>query len=169
MTDQASRGIAVPAGSGRTVRVLDDVLTVKLGGDQTHHAFSLFFDRVLPGGGVPAHVQQGQETFILFEGELEFSIGDGTALSTFTAARGTVIHIPEGVAHAYRNASGERAAFFVIFTPAGASERFFERLGVPVLDPERPPAFGSPDPQGLLALLEEFGIRIVPPFSHKEG
>ena len=164
MNDQAPRVITIPAGAGTpTLRVLGDLITFTLRGDQTRRAFSLFFDQVPPGGEVPAHTQQGQETFIIFEGELEFSAQDGTTLETFTAGRGTVIHVPEGAAHGYRNVSTAPAAFFVIFTPSGASERFFERLGVPTSGPDHLPSFAPPDPQVLAALLEELGIRIVSP------
>jgi quercetin dioxygenase-like cupin family protein len=155
--------IAIPT-EGRTLRVFNDLITIKLRGTQTQRAFSLFFVQVLPGGGVRRHTQLGQETFILFEGELEFSLQDGPTLTTFTATPGTVIHVPEGVAHGYRNASEAPAAFFVFFTPSG-SERFFERLGVPVTDPNHLPAFAFPDPASLGALLEEFGVRIVSPLS----
>jgi mannose-6-phosphate isomerase-like protein (cupin superfamily) len=162
MNDQAPRVITIPAGTGTTtLRVIHDLITFTLCGDQTQRAFSLFFDQVPPGGGVPAHTQRGQESFIMFDGELEFSVQDGTTRHTFTATRGTVIHVPEGAAHAYRNASTAPASFFVIFAPSGSSERFFERLGVPVRGPDNLPSFAPPDPKVLQALLEELGIRIV--------
>lgn len=166
MNDQAPRVITIPAGTGATtLRVLNDLITFTLRGEQTQRAFSLFFDQVPPGGGVPAHTQRGQETFIMFDGELEFSAPDGTAPHTFTATRGTVIHVPEGVAHAYRNTSTAPATFFVIFAPTGASERFFEQLGVPVTGPDHLPLFAPPDPLVLQGLLEKLGIRIVTPSS----
>lgn len=164
LDDQAPQAITVPAGTGAaTLRMLGDLITFTLSGKQTQRAFSLFFNQVPPGAGVPAHTQLGQETFIMFEGELEFSFPDGTATHTFTATRGAVIHIPEGVAHGYQNTSSASAAFFVIFAPSGMSERFFGELGVPVTGPDHLPLFAPPDPQVLARLAKEVGLRSVPP------
>jgi hypothetical protein len=45
MNDQAPRVITIPAGTGTTtLRVIHDLITFTLCGDQTQRAFSLFFD-----------------------------------------------------------------------------------------------------------------------------
>ena len=151
--------------TGQTVRVLDDLVTFALSGSQTAGAFTLLFDRVLPGGAVPLHAQTGQETFILIEGQLEFSVqedGEGQ-VSSFTAERGTVVHVPEGVPHSYTNPTASPALMFVLFTPAGKTRQFFERLGVPVADPANPPPFVMPEPDALAAIFAEFEVRLAPP------
>jgi quercetin dioxygenase-like cupin family protein len=162
MDDQTLYGTAVRPGEGRTWQVLNDRVTVKLGSAQTQGAFALFFDQVPPGGKVPTHSHGGQETFMMVEGELQFRIQQGAALNAVTATVGTVIHIPAGAAHDYRNVSAATAAFFVLFTPAGASERFFERLGVPVPGPDDPPAQTQPEVAIPAALMEEFGVHLEP-------
>lgn len=151
------------AQQGRTFRVINDLITFTLGSAQTGGAFSLLFDQVLPQGGVPMHAQTGQETFIIFDGKLEFSFQEDQGTTSVTATRGMVVHIPSGVGHAYSNKGATSAFLFVLFTPTGTTEHFFERLGVPVTDGEHLPPFVTPDPASLLALFEEFQVRLVDP------
>lgn len=163
---QAGVGVSVIAsGQGRTFRVFDDLLTFSLTSEQTGGAFSLIFDRLLPGGSVPTHSQKGMETFIVLEGQVEFVLQEekGGALVTYTAGPGSVIHVPQFLGHGYRNPTSAPAALFVIFTPGEGAERFFEKIGVSVPDPKAPPPFTFPEPDVLQQLMREYGIRHVAP------
>ena len=162
-SQQPPRVVVATARAGQTVRVLDDLVTFTVTGSQTEGAFSLLFDQVLPQGSVPMHTQTGQETFIIFQGQLQFCIQDNGQMSTFTADRGTVIHIPAGVPHSYTNLTTSSASMFVLFTPSGKTERFFKRLGVEVTDPGHVPPFVMPPPETLAAVFEEFQVQLVPP------
>ena len=96
MSHQEQHLTYIPLEEGRTFRVLSDIMTFKLGRADTQGAFFLCFDQVPPQGGAAMHRQQGQETFVIFEGELEFSTQDESETSTFTASRGAVVHVPAG-------------------------------------------------------------------------
>ncbi len=72
------------------------------------------------------------------------------------------MHIPEGVAHDYRNVSEAPAAMLVLFMPAGQAEHFFAQLGVPVTDRTKPPPPALPDPVLLQKLLKNSQVQIVP-------
>ena len=163
MSHQEQHLTYIPLEEGRTFRVLSDIMTFKLGRADTQGAFFLCFDQVPPQGGAAMHRQQGQETFVIFEGELEFSTQDESETSTFTASRGAVVHVPAGIAHAYANISTVPASMLVIFTPAGLTERFFEQIGIPVTDRGNlpPPAF--PDPERVQTLLQEHQVQLVMP------
>ncbi len=151
---------------GRKFRVLTDLITFKLGGSDTQGTFFLIFDKVEPQGGVAMHRQSGQETFIIFEGELKFTIQQNDEVSTFTASRGAVVHVPAGVAHAYNNTSTSPTSMFVLFTPAGKTEQFFERFGVPVTDEHMIPSPVIPDAETLRIMQQEYNIQLVPPVAN---
>lgn len=156
--------IVLPPEEGQTFRVLSDLMTFKLVSKQTQNAFFLCFSHVPPQSGVAMHKQAGQETFIIFEGEVEFSTLSEEKIVTFPAPRGTVVHIPEQAPHAYRNVSDAPASMFVLFAPGGA-ERFFQQLGVPVTDQTAVQA--SPrapfDPELLQKLSLRYGVQLVVP------
>jgi quercetin dioxygenase-like cupin family protein len=150
---------------GRKFRVLTDLMTFKLGGIATQEAFFLIFDKVEPQGGVAMHRQSGQATFIIFEGELEFTIQQNDKASTFTASRGAVVHLPAGVAHAYNNISASPTSMFVLFTPAGKTEQFFERFGVSVANEHTIPSPVIPGAETLRIMQQEYDVQLVPPIT----
>lgn len=160
MDHAAQPMIVLPPEEGETFRVLSDLMTFKLVSEQTQQAFFLCFSHVPPQSEVAMHKQVGQETFIIFEGELEFSTLSEDKITTFAAPRGTVIHIPEWTPHAYKNASPAPASMFVLFTPGGA-EKFFQRLGTPITDqtPTRTPR--ALDPDLLNKLSRQYGVQLV--------
>lgn len=146
-----------------TYRVLSDLMTFKLSGTHTRGTFFLCFNQVPPQGGAGMHRQKGEETFIIWEGELEFSTQHENTITTFTASRGAIIHVPQGVAHGYRNTNDAPASMLVIFAPAGKAEQFFRTLGVPVADHTHAPLPTPPDLEALQALLQEHQVELVAP------
>ena len=128
-----SSGFVLPPTSGRLVRggALD--ITVKVGGDRSRD-FSAFEARVPPGFDVGAHRHAaGEEMFLVLEGELEmfafdpqptsdadwrtWSDGDGQRVSR--GGPGTVMFIPSGCAHGFRNETDEVARVFFVVSPVG--------------------------------------------------
>ncbi len=161
--DQEQQLIFIPSlEEGPTYRVLWDVMNFPLRSSQTGGAFLLCFNQLPADAQVGMHRQPGQETFIVWEGEIEFSTLSHGDLSTFNASRGAIVHIPEGVAHAYRNISAVPASMLVLFMPAGPTEHFFKRLGVPIVDRTQAPPPTLPDPETLLALLKDYQVNLVP-------
>ena len=106
------------------------------------------------------HCQTGSETFLILQGELEIQLLRAGEVQTVVVRAGSVVHILAGVDHGYRNATQEIVEFFFLLTPAGKSEQFFERIGVPVTDTGAAPPFAFPlEGADLLATFAEFGLR----------
>lgn len=128
------------------------VLTV----EDTDGALSLLMYIAAPGGGPPPHKHREQdETFITIDAGFEFLAGD-----TWQAvAPHTVVHVPKGARHTFRNASDAPARTWV-FTRPGNMERFFAGLADVSADAER--AGSAPDMGRILALYEEYGVEPMP-------
>ena len=121
----------IVSGEGRSLRVLGELVTCKVTAEQTGGAYSLF-EVVSPPGGVPRpHIQHLEdECLYVILGVFEFVEGD----ETFLAGPGSVVYVPKGNLHAYRNASRAAGRLLITQTPGGMHERFFEEIGEPVTE-----------------------------------
>jgi mannose-6-phosphate isomerase-like protein (cupin superfamily) len=136
------RGFAhVAPGEGRTLWVLGELVSYKVTSDQTGGAYSLFEVATKPGSGAPPHVQHREdETFYVLEGDYEFLVED----RTLRMSAGSLLYVPKGNLHVYKNVGERMGRMLVSQTPGGLHERFFEEVGKEALDrrelqvPERP-------------------------------
>jgi quercetin dioxygenase-like cupin family protein len=90
----------------------------------TNGAFSLM-ERTLPPGGrkPPPHIHTNcEEAFYVLDGEVEFSLGEITAVGR----PDTFVLVPGGVAHTFGNAGTAQARLLVIHAPA--MDAYFEEL-----------------------------------------
>ena len=111
------------AGQGRTIAIVGDVYRFLATGAETGGAYASFEALVPPGGGPPQNVHTREaESFYVLEGEVTFRAGD----ETVCAGAGAFVHLPPGLAHSFRNESGEPARMIITVTPAGLEEMFFE-------------------------------------------
>jgi quercetin dioxygenase-like cupin family protein len=116
------------------VAVVGDTYTFLLTGKDTGGRYCLIDMHVPPGGGPPAHRHDFEETFIVLDGEVEFTFrGEKSAVLA-----GTTVHIPSNAPHAFRNASERAARLLCLCSPAGAEE-FFLAIGDPVASRAAPP------------------------------
>ena len=142
---------------GRSVWLLGDRYTYKVTGKQTGGSYGTVEAECFPGNGAPPHIHHREdESFYVLEGEMTFVCGD----RTFAAKSGSFIHVPRGMLHSFRNASGSVARMLVTYSPAGF-EQFFERAGV-FAEPgaPRPAATPEQDLQRVLAAAPEFNLEI---------
>lgn len=143
---------------GKTLWVVGELLTLKMVESDTEGAFALIEEVTPPQGGPPPHMHTREdETFYVFEGELEFVVGS----RVLSATAGSVVYGPRGIPHAFRNAGTTPSRMAVFITPAGL-EGMFEEFGEPVTDPSTPPE-GLPDIERLVALNQKYGVEILPP------
>ena len=158
METTGSRTTRIAPGEGRSLRVFREVVTCKVTAEQTGGAYSLF-EVVSPPGGVPRpHVQHLEdECLYVVEGDFEFVEGG----RTFLAGPGSVVYVPKGSLHAYRNAGEDAGRLLVTQTPGGVHERFFEEVGVPVA--EGAATRDALDPAGLAAAAAKYGIEMASP------
>jgi quercetin dioxygenase-like cupin family protein len=99
-------------------------LTLKLRGADTEGRMMAFESLIEPGEGPPLHLHlTDDEVWYVLEGTFRFTAGGEMQ----SAAAGSFVFIPRGVAHTWQNIGAEPGRLLVILTPAGL-ELFFERL-----------------------------------------
>ena len=152
----------VRPGDGRSLRVLGEVVTYKITSERTGGAYSLFEVVSEPGGGPPPHVQHREdEAFYVLEGEYEFLDDDG---HTMRAGTGSLVYVPKGNLHAYKNVGTTPGRMLVSQTPGGLHERFFEEIGQEAQDKFKPTAHeGQLDAERIVTIAATYGIEIPPP------
>jgi quercetin dioxygenase-like cupin family protein len=168
MTDLRRAAPLHAPGDAPVLDHLDMLCRVVVSGEDTGGAFSIVEERAGLGAMTPRHVHDREaETFMVLDGALE---GWCEGRSTLVEA-GTMIHLPAGLEHAFRIASGS-AHFYTLITPAGF-ESFFTDTGRVLTQP-----FGGelpvpgPVPPEAVAQLQEvltpLGVTITgpPPFGH---
>ena len=147
-----------------SVRMLgtDELVTRKVSAEQTGGAYSLFEVKVGPRGSEPPHIQHREdECLYVLDGEFEFLDDDG---STTRVGPGSVLYVPKGNLHRYRNMGETAGRLLVIHTPGGSHERFLEEAGEPAINEVSSPASEeSLEAERIAAIGVEYGIEVVVP------
>lgn len=155
-TDRAKH---VLPGEGKALWVAGDLLTFKVVGKDTGEAFCLGEELTPPQGGPPPHIHHREdEALYVLEGEYEFMLGE----HTIRAGAGSVVYLPKGILHTFKNVGTTTGRMLAVVSPAGL-ENFFEEVGDPVMDRSSPPPFGQAEIQRLLETAPKYGIEIPPP------
>ncbi len=162
MRDRSSGTVHVGPAQGRAVWMpRAQLVTRKVSSEQTGGAYSLFEVAVEPAGSSAPHVQHREdECFYVLEGEFEFLI-EGARIEADT---GSLIYVPKGNLHAFKNVETTTGRLLVSQTPGGLHERFIEEAGDPATDEAASLAKQeAPDAERLAAIGAEYGVEIVPP------
>ncbi len=81
---------------------------------------------------------------------------------TVEAGPGDYVWLPRGIEHGFELKT-EQAKALITITPAGL-EGFFKQLSEPAQSPTLPPPpEGPPDLERMMALFEEYGVKLSPP------
>ena len=145
---------------GRSLWVLGELVTLKVASEQTGGAYSLFEVVSQPQGGPLPHIQHREdECFYVLEGEFEF-LNNGCV---FGMGPGSLVYVPKGNLHAYKNVGNEPGRMLVSQTPGGLHEAFFEELGEVAWDRTKPPPEGPPAIERIVSIAVNYGIEISPP------
>lgn len=140
-----SEGLALLAGGRGTI--------FKLWAEELNGRISIVEHPIEPGVLVPPHVHSREDQIALvLEGTVGMLVGDQTLL----CPPGSYVCKPRGLPHAFWNQTSQPARLAEICVPGGV-ERYMQRLFEQLIDHK-----GSPNPQFLHALAEEYGIRLVP-------
>ena len=128
--------IAQPDNDGKSahIGVVGDTYTILLAGKDTAGRFCLIDIHIPPGGGPPPHRHDFEETFILLDGELEFTFRGVKRV----VRAGETINVPANAPHQFHNSSSQPVRMLCICSPAG-QEEFFLEVGVPVATRTTPP------------------------------
>jgi len=145
---------------------MDELVTCKVSSEQTGGAYSLFEVVSQPQGGPSPHIQHREdECFYVLEGEFEF-LNNGCV---FGMRPGSLVYVPRGNLHAYKNVGDKPGRMLVSQTPGGAHERFFEEVGKKAVDGEAGSHFfeNRPDVASIAATAAKYGIEIPVPIPEK--
>lgn len=148
------------ADENQTIAVVGDLYTFLATGEDTDGRYALWETIVLPGGGPPPHLHRREEEgFYVLEGEVAFYVEGQRQV----AGPGTLLNLPVGVAHAFKNESDQPAKMLVWIAPSGL-EKMFQEVGQIVSDRSASPLpVSQADIERLLAVAPRFGIEITLP------
>jgi quercetin dioxygenase-like cupin family protein len=125
----------VQPNEGRMLWVLGNHQTHKLTGDDTDGNVFIWEERVPPQGGPPPHRHLAEdEVFYVLAGELSFFSDEGAT----KVGSGTLVHLPKGSVHTFKNTGATEAVALVLTAPAGF-ERYFAAIGTPAAAGEAAP------------------------------
>ena len=130
------------------IGLVGDTYTVLLSGNDTAGHFCLIDMHLPPGGGPAPHRHDFEETFILLEGEIEFTFRAEKAM----VRAGETIHIPANAPHMLRNQSEAAARMLFLCSPSG-QEEFFKSVGVSL--PTRTSPAPKLDKAAMAAFIEK--------------
>ncbi len=143
--------LIVPPGGGEQLTVRGgSTLEFKAVAASTGGAFSLH-ERQVPAGGrrPPAHVHPDRtEAFWVLDGEAEFEL-DGELV---TAAAGSFVLVPGGVAHTFGASASASAHLLVLHAPA--LDNYFRDLATLWSGPQ------PPDPDAERELMRRHGMHV---------
>lgn len=166
----ARRHPLVSADAGEKLRVMADVATVKLAGTDTNDAYTLFEVASPPGNG-PAllHTHPPQETFYVLEGHYAFYGLDEDGPYTVEGSSGSVVHIPAGAPHGFRNVGSTLGRLLIVYEPPGEMLAFFRAMHAAVdhPDPLHAPPLVWPSPEAAREVFARHGLAIVPPAQNR--
>jgi quercetin dioxygenase-like cupin family protein len=113
-----------PTTGGRELHVGRARLEIKIDPAVVPSRLFAFESTLPPGGGMPyLHLHhEMEEAFYVLEGAIEYTRGDQTILAT----PGSMVHIPPGVAHKFRNPGAAQARHLAVVTPGMAGLRAME-------------------------------------------
>jgi len=134
------------AGEGELFQMLNLTFTQKINSDNTQGAWVMHEITGCLGEGAPLHSHPWAETFYVLDGEVEVQVGNRKA----TATPGTLMHVPENVAHSFGISSPISRMLEII--PASA-EGFYRETG------EKVPTL-PPDLEVFQAICQKYNVRL---------
>jgi mannose-6-phosphate isomerase-like protein (cupin superfamily) len=150
---------AVSAHEGQPYWMVGDLNTVKLGGNDTGGNLAWLETLVIPQGGPPPHIHHREdELFYMLSGEVTFYTGGEQT----QAKEGTLIYIPKGTLHNFKNTGLHNARMITLYVGAGM-EGFFAEVGVPpTLNENAQPAPFTPErKKQFLEAAPKYGLEFL--------
>ena len=147
MQTNFSTAVNEPAEQQETLSVSNNTITVKIGGEQTGDAYSVFELSVPPNVGAGLHIDKDwDEWWHVMEGTFAFTLnGERIELSAGGFAYG-----PKGIPHSFKNV-GETTAKLVMLTMPSGLEKFFKEVHQATLQ-------GRADKENFVALMRSHHI-----------
>src|SRR5205823_6433170 len=115
-TDWTAEPAAADFRKPRELWVIGLHIKIVLTTEQTRGSFSVVEITAFPGDFVPQHLHKEQdEMFYVLDGTVWFELGG----ESITATAGTLVHVPKGNVHGFRNIGSRAAKVLNYHTPGG--------------------------------------------------
>jgi len=112
----------LPSGQEETLSVSGNNITVKIGGEQTNDAYSVFELSVPPNAGAGLHIDKDwDEWWHVIEGTFAFTLDGGK----IELGAGGFAYGPKGIPHSFKNV-GETTGTLLMLTRPSGLEKFFK-------------------------------------------
>lgn len=123
---------------GRTLKIGNVIVTLKVTGEETNGAFALYESTVPPHfAGPPIHVHSREtETFYIVSGVLAFTLAEETVM----VRQGGIVRVPPGLLHKFWNPTATPATYLTYLSPAGFEQYFIELAALAATNTTWPPA-----------------------------
>ncbi|HEY8959057.1 cupin domain-containing protein [Chitinophaga sp.] len=131
------------------------LLSILLRSADTNGLFSLLKMTEIKGLEPPPHTHTREdETFLLLDGEIEFSVKN----ETYHAVAGDTMFLPRNIQHSFKVLTA-RSEVLILLTPGGF-EQFFIEMSEPAPELKQAPLpAGPPDIARLVATSAKYGIK----------
>lgn len=134
-----------------SLKAFGDEIFFHIGGAETGGKYTAFTNVTPPGNGPPPHYHTNEdEWFMPLEGRVEFFL-DGAWREV---PPHTVIFVPRGTVHTFRNCGDTPLRMLTHTAPAGF-EIFFQRCAAEFAKP------GPPDMERIMQISAEHGIHFI--------
>ena len=128
--------------------IAGDKITVLASKEETQ-GYEIFLQEGLPGSGPRSHSHDWDETFMVMEGDLTFSING----EKMTAKVGTLVHLPAGTVHEFK--IGDNGAKTISITGVGSkASSLFSDLATENSN-------NPPSQEKLMAIIAKNGMHVT--------
>jgi len=130
-----------------TLLVSGNAITVKIGGEKTSNAYSVFEITVPPNVGAGLHIDKDWDEFWhVMEGTFDFSLNG----QQIQLGAGGFAHGPKGIPHSFKNVGAATGKLVMFTTPSGL-EKFFKSIDEASMD-------GGPDKETFVKIMRAHHI-----------
>ncbi len=143
--EKSSAAILSQSDEPWTEAIPGEILRVRIHSRDVGGRYAMLESISQPMAGAPLHAHVEDEVFHVLNGVLTFEIGS----KRLEAGPGSIIVVPAGTVHAWRNFGNKPARCMVTFTPGGIEELFLRLKDTP--------------PEGLATLAARYGSIITGP------
>ena len=145
-----TKPIVVLPDGGKEWNVFGVKIIGKILSEDTQGAYSVIVTDTPPMGGPPPHIHSNEdELFYVLKGHYEFYCGN----QTIDAPQGSLIQLPKGIAHHFKNIDTITGVTINTITPGGF-ENFFETIA-------QISKKGKPSRQQIDSIANSFGMKFM--------
>lgn len=148
----------VQPGGGINLWFFGLLVTLKALGNETGDSYSLYEVMVPPGWSIPKHIRtQEDETYYMLDGELVWIIGE----EQLRATKGSFLHLPRFVPHAFENKTNETAYMLCTCAPGGFEKYFLDLANMVTASKNMLPEHSNDEINLAFRMAEEYGLVFV--------